>query len=99
MKSKKYLKKAELWFCLFLIFIFFNAAISFFNQICLAQLKWNQVEVYSDINYYLENISEETSKNAHLLDIYKPEYCQSCPVIIYIHGGYWVMGDIGRVEL
>lgn len=98
MKSKKYLKKAELWFCLFLIFIFFNAAISFFNQICLAQLKWNQVEVYSDINYFPENISEETSKNAHLLDIYKPEYCQSCPVIIYIHGGYWVMGDKGGLS-
>lgn len=35
-------------------------------------------------------------KKAHLLDIYRPEECQSCPVIMYIHGGSWVLGDKGN---
>lgn len=98
MKSRKYFQKAELRFCLFLIFILFNTVISFFTQIVLAQTNWNQVEVYSDINYYPDNVSKDTTKNAHLLDIYKPEGCHSCPVIIYIHGGYWVMGDKGGLS-
>lgn len=87
-------------FCLFLIFILLNIATSFFIQITLAQTNWNQnqVELYSDINYYPDNISKDIPKNAHLLDIYKPEGCHSCPIIIYIHGGYWVMGDKGSLS-
>ena len=98
MKSRKHLQKAELWLCLFLIFILFNTAIPFFTQIILAQTNWNQVEIYTDIDYYPDNVLKDTPKNAHLLDIYKPEDCHSCPVIIYIHGGYWVMGDKGGLS-
>jgi acetyl esterase/lipase len=72
--------------------------ISFFTQISLAQTSWNQVEIYSDINYYPDNVTEDIPKNAHLLDIYKPDGCHCCPVIIYIHGGYWVMGDKGSLS-
>lgn len=58
--------------------------IPFFTQISLAQANWNQVEIYNDIDYCPDNASKNTPKNAHLLDIYKPEGCYSCTVIIYI---------------
>lgn len=98
LKSRKRLMKAGLWFCLFLISIWLFILLGFFTEMNLAQSKWNQVHIYSNLNYYQENILEVAQKNAHLLDIYQPKDCQTCPVIIYIHGGTWVLGDKGGLS-
>lgn len=59
---------------------------------------WNDVQVHNNISYFEDSSKKEIESlqtNAHLLDIYQPEDCQSCPVIVYIHGGTWVLGDKG----
>lgn len=93
--------KAEPWFCLFLIFILLFAngySVALFNLTALAQTDSNPVELveieeYVNINYYPEDTTPGSQKSAHLLNIYRAKNCKSCPVMVYIHGGYWVMGD------
>lgn len=86
--------------CLFLILIMIIAIamLIFFKPIVLAQSVSNQIYIYSDLGYYPENIPEVAQKNDHLLDIYKPKDCYLCPVIMYIHGGTWVLGDKGGLS-
>jgi arylformamidase len=70
----------------------------FFSNICLAQIQWNHVKIHTDINYGEDNDEQDNLNQSHLLDIYQPEDCQSCPIIIYIHGGTWVLGDKGGLS-
>jgi arylformamidase len=63
------------------------------TQLGLAQVQGNDIEIYNDINYYQDSVG--VHDKAHLLDIYRPEGCHDCPVIVYIHGGTWVLGDKG----
>ncbi len=88
-KNKKYL---------FLILIFTIFFFLCFSQICLAQIQWNHVQIHTDINYAEDTYEHDNQSKSHLLDIYQPEDCQSCPVIIYIHGGTWVLGDKGGLS-
>jgi acetyl esterase/lipase len=80
---KKYLKPILFLFLLILFFFQGNA-----------QEQWNHVTIYRDIPYF-------RTSNADLkltsLDIYQPENCVDCPVIVYIHGGTWVLGDKGSL--
>jgi len=83
------------------LFLILLVTISFFlsfSQTCLAQIQWNHVQIHPDINYLEENKGQDNQNTAHLLDIYQPEDCQFCPVIIYIHGGTWVLGDKGGLS-
>lgn len=76
------------------------------QQIVLAQSPSNGIKIYSNIRYNpVDGQPDSTGgiqPNAHLLDIYQPEGCFSCPVVVYIHGGTWIQGDKGpfneRVE-
>ncbi len=38
----------------------------------------------------------EDGSRFHSLDIYAPEGCEKCPVIVFIHGGAWRTGDKGN---
>ena len=67
-----------------------------FPAIALAQYFFDDIKIYTDINYVQD--TEQTSTQSvqirgQLLDIYRPQDCMSCPVVIYIHGGYWVWGQ------
>lgn len=67
------------------------------------QTQWNDIKIYHDINYcqYQDDITEankDQQNNVHLLDIYQPDHCNLCPVMIYIHGGTWVLGDKGGLS-
>jgi acetyl esterase/lipase len=88
---KKRQNQKYLFLILMLAILFFL----YFIQTCLAQIQWNHVQIHPDINYLKDNKTQDNQSMAHLLDIYQPEDCQSCPVIIYIHGGTWVLGDKG----
>ncbi|MFW6149559.1 MAG: alpha/beta hydrolase [Atribacterota bacterium] len=84
---------------LFLILMFTIFFFLFFSQNCLAQIQWNNIQIHTDINYAAKDTYEyDNQSKAHLLDMYQPEDCQSCPVIIYIHGGTWVLGDKGGLS-
>lgn len=82
----------------YLILIFTVFFFYFFNNICLAQIQWNHVQIHTNINYGEVNNEKNNQNRPHLLDIYQPEDCQSCPIIIYIHGGTWVLGDKGGLS-
>ena len=42
----------------------------------------------------IRNIDYWDGRRAHRLDIYRPRAgCERAPVLVYIHGGAWVMGD------
>ena len=83
---------------LFFILIFAIFLISSFNRFSLAQIQWNDVLIHDDIHYYQDNGEQEKQKKAHFLDIYQPKNCYLCPVIIYVHGGTWVLGDKGGLS-
>lgn len=38
----------------------------------------------------------EDGSRFHSLDIYAPERCEKCPVMVFIHGGAWRTGDKGN---
>ncbi len=69
-----------------------------FSQTCLVQIQLNGVRIFNDINYLEDNEKQDSQSKAQLLDIYQPEDCQNCPVIIYIHGGTWILGDKGGLS-
>jgi len=83
---------------LFLILIFTIFFFLCFSQTFLAQIQWNHVQIHTDINYAEDTYEHDNQSKSHLLDIYQPEDCQSCPVMIYIHGGTWVLGDKGGLS-
>lgn len=65
----------------------------------------NNILIYSNIDYYSQDednskitTGSSSERRSHLLDIYQPKDCEQCPVIIYIHGGYWVLGDKGGLS-
>lgn len=65
----------------------------------------NNILIYSNIDYYSQDednskitTGSSSERRSHLLDIYQPKDCELCPVIIYIHGGYWVLGDKGGLS-
>ncbi len=63
------------------------------TQTGLAQVQWDHGSIYSDVSYHQDTIGVQNK--AHLLDIYRPVGCHHCPVVVYIHGGTWVLGDKG----
>jgi arylformamidase len=98
MKLDKMVKIRQNKKYLFLILMFTIFFFLFFSQNCLAQIQWNNIQIHTDINYAKDTYEHDNQSKAHLLDIYQPEDCQSCPVIIYIHGGTWVLGDKGGLS-
>ncbi|MFW5804653.1 MAG: alpha/beta hydrolase, partial [bacterium] len=88
-QNKKYL------FLILMVAIFIFLCIS---QTSLVQIHWNGVRIFNDISYLDDNKKQDSQSKAHLLDIYQPEDCQNCPVIVYIHGGTWVLGDKGGLS-
>ncbi len=85
---------------LFLILFFTIFLFLCFSQTCIAmaQIQWNNIQIHTDIKYVEDNYEQDNQNKFHLLDIYQPENCQYCPVIIYIHGGSWVLGDKGGLS-
>lgn len=83
-------------FLLILIFsLVFLLMMGVFSRVTLGQMQWNDVNIYPDIPYF-GKLNPEHSY--HLLDIYQPEDCNHCPVVLYIHGGTWVLGDKGSLS-
>lgn len=67
-----------------------------FTTIGAAQYLFDDIKIYTNINYIQDNEQpgiQSVQIRDQLLDIYRPQDCISCPVVIYIHGGYWVLGD------
>jgi len=88
-------------FIILIIILLTCLSLNFFTQLSLAQIQWNNIHIYNDITYYEDNddgLNPQLQNKAHLLDIYQPNNCNSCPVIIYIHGGTWVLGDKGGLS-
>lgn len=63
----------------------------------------SNVLIYSDLNYCNYNGNDGpdmadcfSERKSHLLDIYQPKDCHSCPVVVYVHGGTWTLGDKGK---
>ncbi len=79
-------------FCILFFFIF---TLPVFSQ----EIVWNNIKIHQDISYFDEFYNKEEHKkyqhSSHLLDLYQPENCHSCPVVIYVHGGSWALGDKG----
>ncbi len=98
LKNRCRLLKAGLCSCLLSISVLLVIIFCLFPKISQAQFPRNQLYIYTDINYYPNYVLDGVPRNVHLLDIYKPEACQSCPVIMYIHGGSWVFGDKGDLS-
>ena len=90
------MKKLSYYFLTTLLLIS-NALISV-PTIASAQYLFEDMHIHTDINYAQDKEPFNTAAaqhNGHLLDIYQPLDCKSCPVIVYVHGGYWVLGDKG----
>ncbi len=74
------------------------------NTVFATSFKDSDILIYSDLNYcyqdndMLESLECSSDKKSHMLDIYQPRDCYSCPVIIYIHGGSWTLGDKGGLS-
>jgi acetyl esterase/lipase len=49
-----------------------------------------EVETIRDVAYY---DGADADKIKHKLDLYLPRDCKDFPVLMFIHGGGWVMGD------
>jgi len=77
---------------LILIFIIYTLIFSF---VVIAQEKFQDIKIFKDMPY--SGIKEETSY-LNSLDIYVPEKNENCPVIVFVHGGTWVLGDKGKLS-
>lgn len=83
---------------LFVILSLMFFILLFFVKSSLSQVQWDDVRIYLNVHYSPESSEQFNQSNAHLLDLYRPENCQFCPVIVYIHGGTWVLGDKGGLS-
>ncbi len=95
------MKKFSYYVLTILILMFIFMVLISLPTIALAQYLFDDMMIYADINYAQD--TEQSSIQSiqirdQLLDIYQPQYCISCPVVIYIHGGYWVLGDKGSLS-
>ena len=43
-------------------------------------------------------VIDGVARNAHSLDIYRPNNLEGCPVMVYVHGGSWRRGDKREVH-
>lgn len=80
------------------ILILISMVLISFTTIGAAQYLFDDIKIYTNINYIQDNEQlgiQSVQIRDQLLDIYRPQDCISCPVVIYIHGGYWVLGDKG----
>jgi acetyl esterase/lipase len=49
------------------------------------------VQATRDIIYYA--VKNDPERQRHRLDVYRPEGEESCPVLLFLHGGGWVIGS------
>jgi len=61
----------------------------------LAQETFKDIRIFKDIPY---TVIKDVDQNFTSLDIYTPLTGEHFPVIVFIHGGTWVMGDKGRLN-
>jgi len=54
-----------------------------------------QVSAYKDISYAS---IEGFEQNLTSLDIYKPDNQTNLPVLLFLHGGFWIQGDKGNYD-
>lgn len=50
-----------------------------------------EVERINDVCYFRD--SDDKNEHAHQLDLFLPKGKQGYPVVVFVHGGTWVMGD------
>jgi len=81
------------YFVLFLIFIIiFNLL---FMLPILAQETFRDIRIFKDIPY---TVIKDVDPNFTSLDIFTPLTGEHFPVIVFIHGGTWVLGNKGRLN-
>ena len=88
----KYISNAKYFFLFILCLIFF--VLSFIAPI-FAQEIFKNIKIFRDIPY---EIIENVEPNFTSLDIYTPLAGKDFPVIVFIHGGTWVLGNKGIIN-
>jgi len=80
-------------FVLFIIcFVIFHIL---FITPSLAQETFKDIRIFKEIPY---TVIKDVDPNFTSLDIYTPLRGEHFPVIVFIHGGTWVLGDKGRLN-
>ncbi|MDD3538785.1 MAG: alpha/beta hydrolase [Atribacterota bacterium] len=98
------MNKKQKLYILVVILLLVYVNLNLFIKIGWAYTQWNDIQIYADLNYYQDNKDTEEvlqyspEMKAHLLDIYRPKSCYCCPVMVYVHGGTWVLGDKGGLS-
>ena len=81
------------YFALFIMcIIIFNLL---FMLLISAQETFKDIKIFKDIPY---TVIKDVDPNFTSLDIYTPLRGEHFPVIVFIHGGTWVLGDKGRLN-
>jgi len=86
---KEFIKKSG-FLCVFLVFAL--TFIFLFNLSITAQEIFKNVKIFKDIPYA---IIEDFEPYFTSLDIYTPLAGEQLPVIVFVHGGTWVLGNKG----
>jgi len=86
---KKFIKKSTFLLLSLLFIITFNFL---FNQPLIAQEIFKNIKIFRDIPY---GVIKDFKPYFNSLDIYTPLIGEQLPVIVFIHGGTWVLGDKG----
>lgn len=56
------------------------------------------VDVYLDLRYLPGGATPASLAYLNNLDIYAPQGCEACPVVVFVHGGTWIQGGKGRFD-
>jgi len=66
-----------------------------FILLAKAHEEFKDIEIFKDIPYAK---IKGTDPNLTSLDIYTPVIGEDCPVLVFVHGGFWIQGDKGDLN-
>ena len=89
---KKRQKKPQNLFSIIICIVIFNLV---FMLPVLGQENFKNMKIFKDIPY---DVIKDTEPNFTSLDIYTPLTGENFPVIVFIHGGTWVLGNKGMIN-